>query len=446
MNRVVIIGGGISGLSTAYYLAKAGVASTIIEPRDYLGGVIRTEHVDGCVLEQGPDSFISMKPAAVELIKEVGLGDDVIGSNDHSRKTYLKKNGRLIAMPDGLMMMVPTKIVPVALSPLFGFGTKPVVTIVHDPSQGAALALVRGLLTQHVMEAVSQTAFGNASPGLNANLMAQLRESVTGSTGLPTTRQKDLLTLFDSLDRVQQGAASAQAIPASAARQSGGGLSLPFSTESKAATARVCQNYNSFAHSFAGMSVQFILFAGIDLGTSVLLARRMGLWTRLRAAPISRGSLLGSRIASGALIALALLAAIYAAAFAFFGVRIQGSVVGFIGISLAFALLTACFGLLIAALGRTPEATRGLAIFATLLLVMLGGAWVPSFIFPPWLQTASLFVPTRWAIDGFDLMTWRGGDLQSALAPIGVTLGFALVFGAIGVWRFPTEQDGGPAG
>jgi oxygen-dependent protoporphyrinogen oxidase len=124
MNPVVIIGGGISGLSTAYYLSQAGVASVIIEPRDYLGGVIRTEHVDGCVLEQGPDSFISIKPAAVELIKEVGLGDDIIGSNDHSRKTYLKKNGRLIVMPDGLMMMVPTKIVPVALSPLLGIGTK----------------------------------------------------------------------------------------------------------------------------------------------------------------------------------------------------------------------------------------------------------------------------------------------------------------------------------
>ena len=341
-------------------------------------------------------------------------------------------------------IVLPNGFNDAAPAALFGIGDKPVITIHHDPSQGAALALVRGLLTQHVMEAVSQTAFGNASPGPNANLMAQLRESVTGSSGLSTTRQKDLLTLFDSLDRVQQGAASAPAIPASAARQSGGGLSLPFSTESKAATARVGQNYNSFAHSFAGMSVQFILFAGIELGTSVLLARRMGLWTRLRAAPISRGSLLGSRIASGALIALALLAAIYAAAFAFFGVRIQGSVVGFIGISLAFALLTACFGLLIAALGRTPEATRGLAIFATLLLVMLGGAWVPSFIFPPWLQTASLFVPTRWAIDGFDLMTWRGGDLKAALAPIGVTLGFALVFGAIGVWRFPTEQDGAP--
>lgn len=124
MNRVVIIGGGISGLSTAYYLSKAGVASIIIEPRDYLGGVIRTEQVEGCVLEQGPDSFLSTKPAAMELIEEVGLGDDVIGSNDHSRKTYIKKYGRMVVMPDGLMMMVPTQFLPIARSPLLGIGTK----------------------------------------------------------------------------------------------------------------------------------------------------------------------------------------------------------------------------------------------------------------------------------------------------------------------------------
>ena len=130
--------------------------------------------------------------------------------------------------------------------------------------------------------------------------------------------------------------------------------------------------------------------------------RRLGLWTRLRAAPLARGTLLGSRIASTAAIALIIFAVIYAAAMAVFGVRVEGSMPGFVAVLAAFALLTASSGLLIAALGRTPEATRGLAIFATLLL---GGAWVPSFIFPTWLQRVSLVVPTRWAIDGLDAMT-----------------------------------------
>ena len=134
---------------------------------------------------------------------------------------------------------------------------------------------------------------------------------------------------------------------------------------------------------------------------------------------------------------------IYAAAIALFHVRIDGSVVGFVGVAVAFALLTSSFGLLIAAIGKTPEATRGLAIFATLIMVMLGGAWVPSFIFPQWLQTASLVVPTRWAVDGLDAMTWRGLGLQAALAPIAALLGFAALFAAIAIWRFDWEEPRG---
>jgi oxygen-dependent protoporphyrinogen oxidase len=121
---VVIIGGGISGLSTAYYLAKRGVPSTIFESRPRLGGVIRTDYVEGCTIEAGPDSFISAKPAALELIRELGLADQVIGSNDTSRKTFVWKGGRLVPLPDGLMMMVPTKIMPLVTTPLLGWGTK----------------------------------------------------------------------------------------------------------------------------------------------------------------------------------------------------------------------------------------------------------------------------------------------------------------------------------
>jgi ABC-2 type transport system permease protein len=124
----------------------------------------------------------------------------------------------------------------------------------------------------------------------------------------------------------------------------------------------------------------------------------------------------------------------------FFGVRIDGSIVGFIGVGITFAVLTASFGLLVAALGRTPEATRGLAIFVTLIMVMLGGAWVPSFIFPEWLQKLSLFVPTRWAVDGLDAMTWRGQDFSAALAPIGVMLAFSAVFAGLAIMRFDWDK------
>jgi oxygen-dependent protoporphyrinogen oxidase len=124
MPRVVIVGGGISGLAAAYYLSKARIPSTIVESRPRLGGVIQTERVDGCTLEAGPDSFLSAKPAALDLIRDLGLASYVIGSNDHLRVTFVKKHGRLVPLPDGLMMMVPTRILPLVTTPLLSWGTK----------------------------------------------------------------------------------------------------------------------------------------------------------------------------------------------------------------------------------------------------------------------------------------------------------------------------------
>lgn len=120
----VIVGGGISGLSAAYYLRKAGLSPLVVERQPRLGGVITTEVVDGCVIEGGPDSFLAAKPAALELIGELGLLGQVIASNDDRRVTYILKDGRLVPLPDGLMMMVPTKVLPVAASGLLGWGTK----------------------------------------------------------------------------------------------------------------------------------------------------------------------------------------------------------------------------------------------------------------------------------------------------------------------------------
>ena len=129
MKRIAIIGGGITGLSAAYALEKqrrmgAEVEYALYESASALGGVLVTEQVDGCIVEAGPDSFLTEKPWATDLCKELGLADQLIGSNDSDRKTYIVTRGKLIEMPDGLMFMVPTKIWPTMLSPLFSWKTK----------------------------------------------------------------------------------------------------------------------------------------------------------------------------------------------------------------------------------------------------------------------------------------------------------------------------------
>jgi ABC-2 type transport system permease protein len=144
---------------------------------------------------------------------------------------------------------------------------------------------------------------------------------------------------------------------------------------------------------------------------------------------------------SAALISGFILFVLFAFARLAFGVRIQGSFLGFLGVCAAFSLMTAAFGLLVAAVGKTVEATRGYAVMATLIMVMLGGSWVPTFVFPPWLQKVTIVVPTRWAMDGLDGMTWRGLGLSEALLPIAMLLLFTFVFGVLAVMSFRWEAE-----
>ena len=77
---------------------------------------------------------------------------------------------------------------------------------------------------------------------------------------------------------------------------------------------------------------------------------------------------------------------------------------------------------------------------AVLLMVMLGGAWVPTFIFPAWLQQATIVLPVRWAVDGLDAMTWRGIGLSGAALPVLVLIAFAAMFWMIAASRFRWEE------
>jgi oxygen-dependent protoporphyrinogen oxidase len=122
--KVVVVGGGISGLSAAYDLTRAGAGCTILEKEARAGGVIETRVAERCTLECGPDSFLAAKPAALALIKELGLEGDVIGSNDHQRTTYIWKHGKLVALPEGVMMIVPSRVMPIVKSPLLSWPTK----------------------------------------------------------------------------------------------------------------------------------------------------------------------------------------------------------------------------------------------------------------------------------------------------------------------------------
>lgn len=326
-------------------------------------------------------------------------------------------------------VVIPAGFGDAAGKSLFQPGDKPELPVYYDPSQSTVLAMVKGLLTQHVMQGVTGEVMGGSATGAKFT-----DDSLKKLEASPANEDKEALVgLLGSLKKFQEREA---AKPAKESGSSGGGLSVPFTTKDEALSSG--PKYNAYAHAFAGMGVQFILFTGIDVGIGILLARRMGIWNRLLAAPITMSQVLVSRALSGAMIAAGLMVAIFFAAMLMFKVEVT-NVVGFALVVVAFALMTASFGLLIAAFGKTPEAARGLATFATLILVMLGGAWVPTFVFPAWMQQLTVVVPTRWAVDGLDAMTWRGLGMDVALQTAGVQLAFAAVFGVLAIWRFRAQ-------
>ena len=278
-------------------------------------------------------------------------------------------------------IVIPPDFGKEATQALFNGRERPQVRVYLDPSHQMESAMIEGTLTGVVMEAVSEEA------------------------------------------------------------ASGRGLRKPFDLAEERLTAQKGVEYNPYAHSFGGMAIQFILFMGIDVGIGMLLDRQRGVWKRFAAASLSKWTLLGSRAVSATLIAMLILAVVFAFARIVFGVKIAGSLVGFIAVCAGFGLMTSAYGLLIAALGKTPQAARGLSILATLLMVMLSGAWIPSFLFPGWLQEATRFVPARWAMDGLDGMTWRGLGWQEAVFPVAYLVLFAAIFGAIAAYRFQWEAE-----
>jgi ABC-2 type transport system permease protein len=322
---------------------------------------------------------------------------------------------------------------------LFTAAAKPQLGVLYDPSHNVELGMVKGILAGAVMQTVSKEMFTGSG---GREMVNESIANVEADPQIPANVRKPLRDLLSSVKELNERQDERRTAVAAGQAEVSGGLTMPYETREEAITSGQNVEYNGYAHAFAGMGVQFILFMGLDVGIALLTLRQTGLWQRLRAAPLSRTMLLGSRTVSASLMAGFILAVLFSFARVVFGVRILGSFAGFVGVCAAFSLMTAAFGLMVAALGETPEATRGYSIMATLFMVMLGGAWVPTFIFPAWLQKLTVVIPTRWAMDGLDSMTWRGLGFSSALTPIVALLFFALLFGGVAVARFRWRTEG----
>jgi oxygen-dependent protoporphyrinogen oxidase len=169
--RLVVVGGGITGLAAAHRVlerAAGGFEIVLLERGDRLGGVIATERRDGYLLEGGPDSFISEKPAGIELCRRLGLEQQLLPTNDRFRRTLIVRDGRLVPLPDGFQLLGPTRLLPFVLSPVLSLrgklaAAKDLVLPRGGPPVGGDESLagfVRRRLGREVLERLAQPLAG----------------------------------------------------------------------------------------------------------------------------------------------------------------------------------------------------------------------------------------------------------------------------------------------
>ncbi len=162
MTDVVVVGGGISGMTAAHRLQRAGGDVVLLENSRRVGGIVETTNDSGFVIEAGPDSFVTAKGSVLELARELGLEEEVIPSNPDSHGSYVWWDGRLHPLPGGLLLMVPTRLVPFLRSSLLSWRGKAqalkdlALPRSHDPGDESLGSFVRRRLGGEVLDRIAE--------------------------------------------------------------------------------------------------------------------------------------------------------------------------------------------------------------------------------------------------------------------------------------------------
>lgn len=180
--RVVVIGGGLSGLVVAHRLrerakvARRPLEVLVLEARDRLGGVIRTDHRDGFTLESGPDSFITNKPWALDLCRRLNLDDQLIETDPSHRRSFVIHKGALTPIPEGFALMAPNRLMPILSSPILSIRGKlrilaeALIPRRRDDADESLASFVRRRLGREALDRLVQPLVGGIYTGDPANL------------------------------------------------------------------------------------------------------------------------------------------------------------------------------------------------------------------------------------------------------------------------------------
>jgi ABC-2 type transport system permease protein len=358
-------------------------------------------------------------PTTINMIEKLKKSDSIaINVTDRKSAEASVKDGKR-----SVAVVFPQGFADQAQSAIFS-GEPPKIEELYDPVRGIERQVVQGALMQTLMQEISRA--GMTGAGAKSNIeLAMAAET-------DPQRQKAWKKIMSSMDSLNKTGGM------SSASGGDGEMKQPFEIKAIAMTASNLPDADrnaTRAHIFAGMAIQGIMFFAIDAAMGLLRDRRTGIWTRMKAAPVSSISLvLGKGLGSWA-IAFLVFWGVMIFGMVVFGFRVEGSWIGLILAAAMAALMTGSFGLFIASLGKTEAQSRGLSVLAVLMMSMLGGAWFPTSMMPKAVQTVSLIIPVRWAVDGIDAIMTRGSGLAGILLPVACLMGFTVVFTGVALTR-----------
>lgn len=220
----------------------------------------------------------------------------------------------------------------------------------------------------------------------------------------------------------------------------------PFRVRAAAVAPHPGAAFDSYTHSFCGMTLQYLLFWGMESGLLLLRERQRPVWGRTRAAAVPLSCVVaGKALATGSVAVLQVLVT-FAAGHLLFGVRVGGSFGGFVLLACAACALAAATGLAVAALGGTEARARNVSILFILGACMLGGLWVPAFLLPEWARGVSNVLPTAWAMRGLEAVTWQRAGFWAAVPGALVVGGSAAALLALAAVRLKLSERAARAG
>ncbi len=312
---------------------------------------------------------------------------------------------------------------------LFAGGEKAGFTLHVDPSRMVEVGMLRGILFQKVMERVSESMFDREAA------VGNFREAIATLEADAAAKNKEELGGF-----LKSGIEFFGKMPVSGIAGPGGSdnmgnrLSRPVDFEVVEVTTSKNEEFRGFdmmAQTFAGTSAMFLLFTVLDGALAFIRERQRKTLSRLLAAPVSRSSIMLGECGSYMVIALAQLVLLFSFAKIVFGIPLSSSppLIALVALSTCWA--AAGFGIFIASIGRTEKQVQGISMLAILVMSALGGSMVPVWFMPDFMKTASNFTMTKWAVRGFEAVTWRGLDFAQVAPDAAVLLGMGTVLFAL---------------